>query len=65
MLTQKEFLEVMHHFLAWVEDWSPWEAHNLIPGTCEGTLYGKKDFADMFKARISDGETTLAFPDGP
>lgn len=48
----KEFLEGMHHFLAWVEDWSPWEAHNLIPETCEGTLYGKKDFADMFKARV-------------
>lgn len=36
----------------------------LIPGLCEYvTLHGKRNFADMLKSRVLNGEITLDYPD--
>lgn len=40
----------------------PKDVYILIPGTCEyGPLHGQRDFADVIKLRISNGEIILDF----
>lgn len=42
---------------------SPQDGHVLISGTCDYlTFHGKRDWADMIKLRIGDGEIILDYP---
>lgn len=43
----------------------PSHVYLLIPRTCEYVLlYGKKDFVDVTKLKICDGDTILYYPGG-
>lgn len=50
---------------SWLNNGLPKDVHTLSPGISEyGTLHGKKDFNDIQKIRILDGEMILDYLDG-
>lgn len=58
----------MEHTLgncSWLNNGLPKDVHTLSPGISEyGTLHGKKDFNDVQKLRILDGEMILDYLGG-